>query len=303
MRKILVCSANRSERGLLETVKAELDKRSDVEAYWHDVLNVKLPHIQDSIWSFQKSLLNYNPSIILIPTDRWEMVYLAAYAFHDGYVVAHFHAGNPSTDHPDDMNRRAISCFSHIMFSNEESHRQNLIKLGEESWRIFTCGSTAFDDIEIDESLCPKESYDLVLLHPDPISLEATTKDLIDTVQAIENSENVIWLYPNRDRNYEVIVEAIKRLQIKSIHIIPENLARPKFLGLLANCKRAVGNSSSFFWELPRLNSKAEVIRIGHRNCALPSLTKPQVGASAKIAEILATIPIDDKLRRKKLIL
>lgn len=310
-RRILLVSTSRAERGLLEPIMIELEARSDVIAEWFDInelmSTMNEPDIITPLLLFKEALSTMKPDVVVVPCDRWEMVYFAAMAFHDNRVVAHFHAGNNAANHPDDMNRRAISCFSHIMFCNTKEHRQNLKYQGEEPWRIHVVGSTILDHIEIDESLCPKEPYDLVILHPDPTSLENTASDMERTAEvALPSQRKVMWLYPNHDRNFELIENllnawASRVLKLPNLELY-RNLPRPQFLGLLKNCSRAVGNSSSFLYEMPTLNPKAEVIIVGNRNKGLAPVKDIKLDASKRIAEILATIPITDELKRKKLI-
>ena len=312
VRKILVVTENRSEKGLLEPIVKELELRKDVEVRFLDISGVpQYPLGQNVIERVKSHFAIFKPAIVLVPTDRDAMVYVAAHALHEGYIVSQLHAGDIGSGINDESNRFAISFLSHILFCNSVQSAENLYKMGFEFWRVHVVGSTALDDdIEIDESLCPNEPYDLVLLHPDPISIEATFKDLTDTVRIAEKSSRVIWLEPNNDKNCEIIFSQLESFEDdqavlftrRNITVIRGNLPRSQYLGLLTNCKRGIGNSSSFTLELPLLNPKAEYIQIGHRN---KERTPPstELGASKRIAEILATIPIDDKLRRKKLIL
>ena len=310
-RKILIISSDRSEKGLLQPIMDELEKRKDVEAKWF------FPHIMHTVMlfpfiAFRSELQFFNPDIVLVACDRWEQLYATAYAFHNGYFLANLHAGNLGSDSPDEMNRRAISCFSHILLCNTQKDKVNLMRLGEEEFRCKVVGSTAFDHIEIDESLCPKEPYDLVLLHPDPLSEEQTKKDLDATLDEISSTALVYWLVPNRDKNYEIIQNCLDKaiheddqtkwkLYKPYIHVLG-NLPRSQFLGLLKNCRRFLGNSSSQKYEAPRFLKAENIIEIGTRNLNRPAIV-PQVGGSKRIAEILATIPLDDKLRRKRFVI
>lgn len=310
MRKILLLSADRAEKGLIEPVMTELaEYKPDVEAQWC-IFEQKRP--DEVITQFGSMLFEFSPDIVLVPTDRYEMVYAAAYAFHNNRIVAHFHAGNVD-GYPDEMNRRAISCFSHIMFCNTARDKENLVRMGEEDWRIYVVGSTAFDHIDIDTSLCPALPYDLVVLHPDPTSKKQTLADMEAVLINLkkEASPCIIWLGPNKDLNHEVILDILKEYsfsmspeQIKQYgyKIILQNLPREQYLGLLKQCRRAIGNSSSFVYELSYLNPEAQVIQIGFRN---KDRERPEAivpGGSRKIASILAQIDLNS-VRRKRFIL
>jgi UDP-N-acetylglucosamine 2-epimerase len=186
MRKILVVTADRSEHGLLVSVFEELSKRKDVIVQWC-ILDSR-EDASVNLLIFSEKLEDFKPQIILLPCDRNEMVYPAAYAFQNGFVNFHYHAGNFSSSHPDDFNRRAISLYSHIMLCNWEEHKDHLIKQGEEESRIFVVGSTAFDNIEFDYSKVPEEPFDLVVLHPTPNSEAETKHDLMETLRTINAS-------------------------------------------------------------------------------------------------------------------
>ena len=300
-RRIGIISAHRSERGLLNPIMIELQRRNDVKAEWCEIIPNQY---EDNLIKFKDFLNNFSPHLILVPTDRNEAVYIAAHAFHEGYIIAHFHAGNLGSLHPDEINRRVISCFSHILFCNTEKDKKNLIKLGEEEWRCFVVGSTAFDEVIPDKSLCPNQPYDLVLLHPDPISKETTFKDLTKTISVISKprfkSMFVVWLHPNKDVNHEVIDGFLNSGQLKDFKNnfqIRGDLPRAQFLGLLKNCLRFIGNSSTICYEAPFFG--VQTIRIRKRNMKREKIT-PIIGGAKKIADILTTIEINSRLRRKK---
>ena len=308
MRKILISSASRAERGLLEPIMTELRKIPDVEAKWF-FFNYETHDTPTVLTAFGTYLRLFNPDILLVPCDRPEAVHIAAHAFNNGFIVGQFHAGDVNEGTTDEMNRYAISFLSHILFCETEQARQNLLRMGFEPERLFTVGSTVLDNIEIDNSLCPDEPYDLVLLHPDTVSEVQTYKDIRQTINEIRKKAypNVIWLEPNFDRNSHIIRHFLKQLPYTA-DLIPYvqkfttygNIPRPKFLGLLKHCSRAIGNSSALTFELPLLNSKAKLVKIGERN-RRRNPPSTELGGSQKIAQILATIPIDDNLRRKRI--
>ena len=301
MRIIHILTANRAEEGLLKPIESELAKLG-VGVITTKIMEGKL-HPEMFEW-LDMTWKDIRPDIVVVPCDREEMVYPAAYAFHRGHIVCHFHAGNLGSDHPDEMNRRAISCFSHILLCNTEEDKKNLVRLGEEEWRCYVVGSTAFDDIKYDYSLCPNYPYAMVLLHPDP-DPEKTRKDLEEAIAAVQDYIGLVWLAPNHDPNHEIIRNFLADPQIKGkafpkawqVNIELQNLQRETFLGLLQKCSLFVGNSSVVQYEAPFFGVKT--LNIGERN----KNRKPiQVvsGGSKKIAELLANITINEKLRRKR---
>jgi GDP/UDP-N,N'-diacetylbacillosamine 2-epimerase (hydrolysing) len=298
LRRVLVVSADRSEHGLLEPVHDELANRDDVLARWCLLDSRADP--ASNLLVYREALEDFQPHLIVLPTDRNEIVYAAAYSFHKGYVIAHFHAGNNSANHPDDINRRVISHFSHILLCNMEEHRQNLISQGEDEWRIHVVGSTAFDNLKYDDSILPNAPFDLVILHPNPLSEEETKKDLSTAIaEVLHSGRYAIWVYPNHDKNCEPIIAFLNKLS--DVHVMKyQSLPRPQYLSLLKNCKRAVGNTSSFYYELPILNPNAQLVQIGERNKGL-TVPQTEMGGAKRIADLLASIEIDEKLRVKRM--
>lgn len=299
-RRILICTADRAEKGLIEPIYKALSEKETVITKICVLDSRTSPTVNLPLLA--NNLLEFNPDIILVPCDRNEMTYATAYCFHQGYVVAHFHAGNNPSNHPDDINRRVISCFSHILLCHSEQHRYNLVNEGEEAWRCHVVGSTAFDRVELDDSVTPSCPFNLVVLHPNPESFEKTSQDLEETRRWVtESNIKTIWIAPNPDKYNEVILNSFNQHDevyygIKFLNKVEHS----QFLSLLKNCAHAVGNSSSFYYELPRLCSNSKVVQIGERNKGL-IVPEAILGASDRIADLLSTIEINDDLRFKRL--
>lgn len=299
-RTVMIVSSSRAERGLLHPVALELVKYGNVKVEW----GLITPSDAATVLSQFIALLDlFKPDIIVVPTDRWEIVYVAAYAFHHDYFTVHFHAGNNPANHPDDINRRVISSFSHIMLSNMPEHKENLVKQGEEPSRIHVVGSTAFDHIELDDTVTPKEAFNLVILHPSPLSRMDTIHDLGFTIEAILESESkyksTVWIYPNHDANYDIIEKYLDNLRPNGQFFKYRNLPRAQYFSLLKNCSCAIGNSSSFYYEMPILDKRKKLVQIGERNRGLV-VPKTVTGGSKRIAKLLATIALNDEVLRKK---
>lgn len=292
MRKVWIATAHRSERGLLNPVIRRAKKHPKLEVTVYEVdPNKPVSKIAED---FEKRLEFEKPDIIVIPCDRLEMLPIAIIAYYNNIVIAHFHAGDLGDGVHGEAARFAISRFAHIMFCNSLESVMNLWKVGEERWRIFHVGSTAFDDVELDDSIVPNQPFDLVLLHPDTVSKEGTRRDVKRVFKILD--KYTIVLYPDRGLYYEEIVEEIqKHRNDPDVKIIKE-LPRPQFLALLKNCERFIGNSSAIQYEAPFFGTKT--VHIGERNRYRPKI-EVKLGGSDKICEVLANIEINEKLLRK----
>lgn len=295
-RKILLATADRAERGLLEPIVQRLKNHSEVDFLLFE-FKPEEP-VSEVLEAFQVVLDTFKPHIVAVPCDRREMVPLAWSAFSKNIVVAHIlHAGDIGSGVQDEAYRWAISRLSHIMFTNSWESAWNLIRAGEEEWRVYPVGSTILDDMELDDSIVPKEPYDLFLLNPDTTSEQQTLLDVAEALSKIDKL--TIAIYPNEDVYRDLIIEMLHKAMLCNEKIkVFEKLPRNQFLGLLKNCQRFIGNSSAQCYEAPYFG--VQTVKIGHRNRDRPQ-TQINVGASEKIVRVLAQIPINEKLLRKKL--
>lgn len=319
MRKIMICTANQAERGLLEPVFKRIKENPELK-----LIKVNFSQIAVNFAGVYKRavhLINVKkPDIVLVPCDRKEMLAVAIAAFYSNVFLAHFEAGEIDTGSPDDMARMIISRLSHIMFCNTERAKNNLIKLGEEPQRVFNVGFTCADDIaptEYDELkkkyfLSGTFDFDLLLLHPNSYSKEETIKD-IETANAFVKSQAgfeafpgqplagfTVILYPNNDLYCEEIINWIKTIENEPNVKVLTRVPRNDFLGLLNNCKNYIGNSSAACYEAELFGTNC--IQIGERNGNRDRL-KPEPGGSDKIVEILSSIKLDEEFLKKKVVI
>ena len=84
---------------------------------------------------------------MLVLGDRGEMLAASIAANYLNIPVAHIHGGEVS-GHVDGVVRHAITKLSHIHFPATKSSAERILKLGEESWRIFIAGAPALDRIK-----------------------------------------------------------------------------------------------------------------------------------------------------------
>jgi UDP-N-acetylglucosamine 2-epimerase (non-hydrolysing)/GDP/UDP-N,N'-diacetylbacillosamine 2-epimerase (hydrolysing) len=155
--------------------------------------------------------------------------------------------------------------------------------VGKPTENCFHVGSFAFDNIALDYSIVPKEPFDLVLYNPLTRRLDVMPKEL-DEIEALIGERLTLWVHPNEDEGRQIVVDRIKKLEkagkVKGLKTVP----RPQFLALMERAERVIGNSSSFYLELPYWNKHH--IHIGLRNKNRERIeVKP--GASKRIVEIV----------------
>jgi len=284
-KRIVAYWSNRSEWGLLEPILKRLSEHFEVIPFSIECLNTsELGNIYKSSYAF---LSRCKPDLVITPFDRHEQIFVALTARMLNLKVAQIHAGDISRKGCwDDQVRHMISlCCDYLFCNTEESaeRARNLVELVGSDAKVFVVGSTAFDDIEVDESLALKALFDLVVYHP-PTRRPDLIEGELDQIESLLDKP-AIWIGPSGDPKSDLIVKRIGEIERKhhGITFYPD-LPRPKFLGLLKRCSRAIGNSSSFFCELPFFGKQH--IHIGVRNKGR-EIVKVRTGGSDRIAEIL----------------
>jgi len=106
------------------------------------------------------------------------MTAMACASFHNKTPIAHYYGGvlNDPIATLDDINRHCISLWSDIQFVESNISAmclENLFVSILKKSNSHVVGITHMEDVEIDESLVPKEEYDLVLYNPTTMYVES----------------------------------------------------------------------------------------------------------------------------------
>jgi UDP-N-acetylglucosamine 2-epimerase len=241
----------------------------------------------DFIESYKKAqslfeLFDYD--LVLCCGDRIETVALGICAFFNNIKVMHLGAG--ITNYPlstfDDITRHWLTLASEVQLCEDKtallrsSELLNIIKKKSNGYIVGNFYSDGFDDI--DESLVPKDIYDLVLINPTTIIKEELK------MMSFED-DLTIFIQPNSDLK-QFLKDFEKTKPLKN-EIFYTNLPRPQFLGLMKNCKRFYTNSSCAYYEAPYFLKPEQIILIGTRNKNRSTPKVLETGASQKIVNIL----------------
>jgi UDP-hydrolysing UDP-N-acetyl-D-glucosamine 2-epimerase len=309
-KKIVVCSANRAERGLVSPIVDELKQFKNLKVkFFEDYSEKRLRFIHYlSTWTY--FFEQEKPDLVVCPCDRIEMLACACAALELGIPIAHFHAGDLGGGIRDDSIRMAISRLSSIMFCETEEAKDFLTQSGEEPWRINVVGSTAFDGVKIPskKDFIKKyklpEKFSILLYHPDP-HVERQDLEIIQIFikycTAEDAVDELVLMYPNNDPGSQQIIERIESYKgDKRFHIIPSFENREDFLAGIKYCHMLIGNSSSMFFEAPYFGTKT--LQIGERN---KNRVKPKQiidGGSKRVAKIISELDLLSPEGRERLL-
>ncbi len=311
-RKILAVTGARSEYDIISPILEHLQKNSEIElgiivtgshlseAFGNSVTEIEkdgyniISRIYNLINSNKKigrilSLGNqiaplaqvfeqWKPDIVMVAGDREEAISVSMTAAYMDIPVAHIAGGDIAKDgNIDNSVRYATSKFAHIHFTILEQHKENLIRLGEDEWRIHNLGNPALDKfintkkISIEE-LENRTGYNLndgqfgmLIYHPIITQIDSEGDNIKSIIQSLRKT-NLIYLInsPNSDAGYANIVKYYEENLINDKQFtLFKNLDREIYVNLLRYSKILIGNSSSGLIEAPSLS--LPVVNIGPR--------------------------------------
>ena len=87
------------------------------------------------------------PDLLLYVGDREEGIATAIVGNYMDVLFAHLSGGDPVWGNADDPMRFAISKLAHIHFPFAKEYEKNLIKIGEDKFRVFHTGNPSLDNI------------------------------------------------------------------------------------------------------------------------------------------------------------
>ena len=265
--------------------------------------------------------------VVLVVGDRVE-AFAAATAGHlSGRVVAHVHGGDRALGQVDDALRHAVTKLAHVHFPATARSAERVLKLGEDRWRVHRVGSPGIDGIAAAAEPVtdlPRRGFALVVLHPTEAA-EAVEERRAATLLAAVRGAGLrpVIVYPNNDPGHLGIVRCWERDGGEGVS---RDVPRRRFLGLMRAAAVLVGNSSSGIIEAASFGTPVvdvgprqlgrecganvthvpwSAAAIGRAVAAAAGRRFPRAnvyggrGTGRRIADVLATVPLDDRLRRK----
>ena len=220
------------------------------------------------------------PDLIIVCGDREETIIASTIATYFNIPICHLFGGDKTypdaLGNVDEQVRNATTKLAHLHFVSHEDHRQRIIKMGEETWRVINYGSPALDKyigMDADISLVKaffnidvaKQGYAVLIHHPLPNNIEETKSEITNILKTqIGKGKLTFVSYPNTDPGNNEIIKIIDEYAGKSTLIRPyKNLSREIFNAVIINAEYLIGNSSMGILECPFL--KMPAINVGRR--------------------------------------
>lgn len=220
----------------------------------------------------------YKPDLMLILGDRFELLPVASSCLVMNIPIAHISGGDVTEGAIDNQIRHAVTKMAHLHFPATETYRQNLLKMGEEDWRICVAGEPGLDQIYQMDYLSKTTLYSeleldintetiLCTFHPETINNTITPEFVTQVLSALldKSDYTIVITAANFDHGGNDInnaVEEFSKGNSKRICFI-KNLGQQRYYSLLRHVSLVLGNSSGGLTEVQSFN--IPVINVGKR--------------------------------------
>jgi GDP/UDP-N,N'-diacetylbacillosamine 2-epimerase (hydrolysing) len=220
------------------------------------------------------------PDFLLVDGDREECIAAAIIGNYMEKLVIHIGGGDPAYGNADDPIRFAVSKLAHIHCCTAQEYADNLIRIGEEDFRVFRTGNPAY--VNIDKvSIIQKDElflklgvdmtgsgYIVLIKHPLSSEVEQSYTQMKTTLKGLEvfcheQNYHTICIPPNSDPGSFEMLKAIEEYSRKEWFHFMETLPRDEFINLIRYGKALLGNSSMGILEAPHYG--LPVVNVGNR--------------------------------------
>ncbi len=225
---------------------------------------------------FAQLFAEFQPDMLIVLGDRFEMFVAALSALPYKIPVAHIHGGELTQGAIDDALRHAMTKLSHLHFVSTQEYAHRVMQLGEEPWRVVVSGAPGLDNLQ---SVSLLEAHQLearfgitlepppllVTFHPVALEYEQTEWQVGELLAALKTCAlPIVFTLPNADTSGRLVGQMIRRfVETTPQAYMVDNLGTPGYLSMMTYAAAMVGNSSSGLVEAPSF--KLPVVNIGTR--------------------------------------
>lgn len=249
-----------------------------------DVLTRSLGVLQQRIGEF---FYENNIDLLIVLGDRMELIPVVTSALMMNVAIAHISGGETTSGAIDNQIRHSITKLSHLHFPANYIYKENIIRMGEEKWRICVSGELGLDLIPQMNFLKKQELFDqlglsiglktiLMTFHNETISNEITTQYISSIVKSIlQNTDyQILATASNIDDYKNDINDLLQKIANDYLNFAyTPSLGQLKYYSMLKFVDIVIGNSSSGIIETQSF--EVPTINIGNRQ--LGRLSNPCV--------------------------
>ena len=231
--------------------------------------------VGNGILGITQALSELQPEIIVLLGDRTEVLAAATSALFLNIPIAHIHGGDITRGGTDESVRHAVTKMAHLHFPATAASANNILRMGEDPWRIHTTGAPCLDTIlaftpldraELAQKYHLPEAGPFLVLVQHAVSTEPedAVQQIQATLQALAKfALPTLAIYPNSDAGGKAIIQELEAARHFPWLQLHASLPQRDYLSLLQHCACLIGNSSSGMIESSSF--KIPVLNIGIR--------------------------------------
>ena len=246
-----------------------------VKINYKDVDIIKF--IRDSIYDYKKIIKRYDPKLVILLGDRYEVLSFALACFFSKKPICHIHGGEITKGSFDDTIRHMITKLSHYHFVCSEIYKKRILRMGEKKNSVYNFGSLGAENVKKigklskkgllkKYNLDPKKKLILVTFHPETNSNIKYLDQINIILRSLKlfNKVSVIFTGSNADPygqsfNKKILNFVKLNYQARFIYY----MGNDEYSSFLKSSDLVLGNSSSAIIEAPSCGTK--VLNIGSR--------------------------------------
>ncbi|RAJ85803.1 GDP/UDP-N,N'-diacetylbacillosamine 2-epimerase (hydrolysing) [Chitinophaga dinghuensis] len=218
--------------------------------------------------------LREKPDVLVVIGDRFELLPVVNAALILNIPIAHISGGEVTEGAIDNQVRHAVSKMAHLHLVATSYFKENLMRMGEEEWRIKVCGELCLDEIPHMPLLSKQDLFStlgldiakevfLVTFHTETIQntiSPALIASVLDKIKVAYPDVQVLATAANFDAGGQEINTMLAAR--KDIWFVP-SLGKIKYFSMLRFASLVLGNSSSGLVEVQSF--QIPVVNVGKR--------------------------------------
>lgn len=222
---------------------------------------------------FSKHYFDY----VCLLGDRYELITIALSSILFNKPIIHISGGESTEGVIDEQVRHMLTKAAHIHFTYTDEYAENIIKMGEESWRVFNTGALGVDNLvkypcvsklQLFSELGLDVNKKTILLTYHPTNFDFSSTPLQQIKNIFESLKDydlqIVVTSPNAEENRQIICDYIhEEIKKNQLYHFYASLGEFNYNNLVSYCSFVIGNSSSGITYTPYF--KVPTINIGSR--------------------------------------
>lgn len=252
------------------------------------------------VQGFGRAFQRTRPDLLVVLGDRFEMHAAALAALPFNIPIVHIHGGELTRGAIDESLRHSLTKLSHLHFVTTEEYRQRVIQLGEEPWRVTTCGAPSLDNLQqlsfltaeqINNQFGALPTAETLLVTYHPVTLEYSQAEAqINALLGVleKTGRPLLFTLGNADTSGRLLNQKVQNFVQRCPQAgMVENLGTRGYFSVMKIVAAMVGNSSSGIIEAASFD--LPVVNVGIRQQGRVR-GKNVIDTGSKTEEILAGI-------------